>query len=442
MPSHSVEAGERQLTHDVTRNHELDNNDNFSPDDRFLVFDTRTVEGGIAASKMVGKVEIATGKVTSLYEPQFANAYGSGAGAASFSHTRDEVIFIHGPFHPSGPENQYEQFRRVGVIAAGDGSGEHHLADARCIAEPSVIGALRGGTHRHEFSGDGNWVGFTYNDAVMINYGQQTNQDFNLRTIGVTQLGKPVNVSKSEQFPNSADGFSALVVVVVPNPKPGSDEISRAAGDSWVGRKGYLRPDGKRQMARAFIGTARDNDGNEIEDLYIVDIPDNITAPGSLGPLQGTATTFPMPPAGTKQRRLVNSSNRKYPGCMGIVRASHDGSKIAFLMKDDNEAWQVFLTTPQGEAPVQATFIEGGVDAGVRWHPNGKVIVNISGTKIVATTVESGPNFGKSRILSDRAPEPFALVWSHDGKTIAYNRIVRTAEGEATQIFVTNYQDQ
>ena len=43
-------AAERQLTHDFSRNHELDNNDNFSPDDRFLVFDTRTVAGGIGAS--------------------------------------------------------------------------------------------------------------------------------------------------------------------------------------------------------------------------------------------------------------------------------------------------------------------------------------------------------------------------------------------------------
>src|SRR5438093_6171808 len=33
-----LHAGERQITHDAF-NHELDNNDNFSPDDHFLVFD-------------------------------------------------------------------------------------------------------------------------------------------------------------------------------------------------------------------------------------------------------------------------------------------------------------------------------------------------------------------------------------------------------------------
>ena len=437
--SGTADAGERQLTLDPTRNHELDNNDNFSPDDQFLVFDTRTVEGGIKASTMVGKIEIATGEITPLYETKKPSKYGPGAGAASYSHTRDEVIFIHGPFHPTGPENQYDFVRRVGVIAAGDGSGKHHLADVRDIVAPYSAGALRGGTHRHEYSGDGNWVGFTYNDAVVKGYGEKIGKDLDLRTVGVTQLGNPQSVSASEQFPNQAAGFSALVVVVVPHPKYGSDEISRAAGDSWVGRNGYLRPDGKRQMARAFIGTARNADGNEVEDLFIVDIPDDIAESGPLGPLEGTATTFPMPPAGTVQRRLVNSTNRIHPGCKGIVRASHDGSTIAFLMYDDQGQWQVFLISPAGGEPKQATFIDGGVDAGVRWHPSGKTIVNVSGRQIIVTPVESGPSLGKSRVLSDHDPGPFALVWSHDGKTIAYNRSIRTDDGEATQIFVTDY---
>ena len=430
---------ERQLTFDMNRNHELDNNDNFSPDDRFLVFDTRTVDGGIGASKTVGKVEIATGEVTALYETNNPNEFGPGAGAASYSHVADEVIFIHGPFHPTGPENQYDLFRRVGVIAAGDGSGKHRLADVRDIEAPYSVGALRGGTHRHEYSGDGRWVGFTYNDAVVKAYGEKIGKDLDLRTIGVTKLGNPQTVPESEQFPNRADGFSALVVVVVPDPELGSDEISRAAWDSWVGRNGYVRADGKRQLARAFIGTARDTNGNELEDLYIVDIPEDISKPGPLGPLEGTDTEFPMPPTGAVQRRLVDTSKRKHPGCKGIVRSSHDGSRIAFLMQDDKAEWQVFLISPLGGEPEQATFIDGGVDAGVRWHPNGKAIVNVSGTRVIVTSVEPGANFGKSRVISDRAPVPFALVWSHDGNTIAYNRVLSDGKREATQIFVTGY---
>ncbi len=44
-----------------------------------------------------------------------------------------------------------------------------------------------------------------------------------------------------------------IVVRVVPEPKPGSDEISHAASDSWIGTNGYRRPDGKMQIARAFL---------------------------------------------------------------------------------------------------------------------------------------------------------------------------------------------
>jgi len=436
-----ADSAERQITHDTVYHHELDNNDNFSPDDRFLVFDTRTDQGGIGASMRIAKVEIATGKITTLYEAQQPGPFGPGVGAASYSHARDEIIFIHGPFHPTGPENGYEQFRRVGVIASGDGSGKSRLADARDLQSPFTAGALRGGTHRHEFSGDGKWVGFTYNDEVVRAYGQSIGKNLDLRTLGVTRLGIPQTAPNSEQFPNNADGFSALVVVVTPDPRPGSDAIDRAAGDSWVGRNGYPRQDGTRQIARAFIGTARDKSGKPVDELYLVDIPNDLTQPGPLGPLEGTDKTFPMPPAGAVQRRLTNSTERKHPGCEGIVRASHDGTQIAFLMKDDQDDSQVFLISPLGGEPRQATFISGGVDSGVRWHPRGHAIVNVAGTRIVVTRVDSGPQFGKSRVLVDRAPLPFALVWSHDGKTIAYNRRVKVDGRETTQIFAIDYHE-
>jgi hypothetical protein len=44
-------------------------------------------------------------------------------------------------------------------------------------------------------------------------------------------------------------------------------------------------------------------------------------------------------------------------------------------------------------------------------------------------------------VLSDREPAPFALVWSHAGKTIAYNRMVQDDVGPQAQIFVVQYPD-
>lgn len=436
-----VHASERQITHDVDFNHELDNNDNFSPDDRFLVFDTRPVETAIIASRVIAKVEIATGRVTPLYRTENANAFGPGVGAASYAPRRDEVIFIHGPLRPESPADQYEKHRRIGVIVSGAGGGHPRYADARDVRPPFTTGALRGGTHRHEFSGDGEWIGFTYNDEIMREQGIKSGRNLDLRTIGVTRLGRAVRVPPQEQFPDHAEGFSVLVVAVTPEPKPGSDEISNAAGDSWVGLRGYRRADGQLQLARAFIGTVRDASGAPLDELFIVDIPADISRPGPLGPLEGTPTQFPAPPEGAVQRRLTFTAGSRYPGCQGIVRSSPDGSQIAFRMRDSRGEWQVFLMPPTGGEPRQATFIEGGVAAGARWHPSGKAIVCVAGRRVVATVVEPGPRFGRSVVLSDRTPPPYALVVSRDGRSVAYNRVVAAGGREVSQVFVLDYPD-
>jgi hypothetical protein len=438
MAAPRTDANERQITHDSASDHLLDNNDNFSPDDRFLVFDTRT-PAGIQESRLIAKVEIATGKITPLYRPEDANQFGPGVAAASFAHKHNEVIFIHGPLVPTGPDNQYEKHCRLGGIVSGEGGTACTFADARNTRPPFTVGALRGGTHRHEFSGDDRWIGFTYNDAVVRAHGLKVGKNLDLRTIGVTKLGHPVRVPAAGQFSTEGAGFSVLVVVVTPDPKPGSDEISQAAGDSWVGLTGYRRVDGARQLARAFIGTTRDQHGRPLDELFIVDIPEEISIPGPLGPLEGTETAFPMPPAGTIQRRLTHTESGPYPGCRGIARSSPDGERISIRMRDANGAWQIFLVAPQGGQPQQATFIADGVDSDARWHPLGRAIACVAGNRIVITDVEPGPRFGRSTVVSDRSPAPFALVWSHDGKTLAYNRTIRAEGKDVIQIFVAGY---
>jgi hypothetical protein len=436
MTASSLGAAERQVTHDTVYDHWLDNNDNFSPDDRFLVFDTRTATG-IADSALIAKVEIATGIVTPLYRPDRPNSYGPGVAAASYAPHRDEVAFIHGPLRPTGPENQYEKYRRIGAMVSGDGRGAVKFADARNTRPPYTLGALRGGTHRHEFSGDGKWIGFTYNDAVVRAYGLRIGKDLDLRTIGVTELGDPISVSSTSQFPAKGEGFSVLVVHVTPDPKPGSDEISRAAFDSWVGLNGYRRADGGRQLARAFIGTTRDTDGRSVDELFLVDIPENIMARGPLGPLQGTDTAFPMPPAGAAQRRLTHTEHEPYPGCEGIARSAPDGERISFRRRDQNGRWQIFVIGTNASGQRQATFAETGVDTDARWHPSGRAIACVAGNKILIVDV-TPERFGQTTVLSERAPAPFALVWSHDGKTLAYNRVVKTNENAVMQIFVAD----
>tara|TARA_R110002050_G_scaffold65084_3_gene141240 strand:- start:5618 stop:7012 length:1395 start_codon:yes stop_codon:yes gene_type:complete len=424
---------ERQITQDLSYNHDLDNNDNFSPDDEWLVYDTRTETGGIGANGKIEKVHVKTGDKVVLYELQQNKAYGPGVGAVSYSHTNNEVVFIHGLLNCT-PDKPYEQWRRTGVIIRDDRPGQPIFMDARDISFPFTVGALRGGTHRHEFSGDGKWIGYTYNDAIMKKLEDSTGLTHNLRTIGVSTKHQAVSVPESQNGENfSGEWFSALVVKVVPEPVPGSDEISKAAGDSWVGHSGYLNSDGDTQRARAFIGTTTNNKGEQLDEVYIVDIPEDISLPGDAA-LEGTETSLPAPPKGTHQRRLTFTANKQYPGCEGIVRSSYDGSLLAYIAKDDHNVKQIFTISPLGGKAVQRTFHDSDVQGGVRWHPKQHRLVYVWQNSLVGLKMENG----KSTILTKPSQNPPKNpVWSHNGKKIAYNRMVsKNGNTPTLQIFV------
>ena len=287
---------EVQVTHDTTKNHDLDNNDNFSPDGKWLVYDTRTAAGGIGGNPSVEHVNIETGKTEVLFHIPDNQDYGPGAGAASYHPTENKVIFIHG-LPVCTAENPYQQWRRTGVIVSAAQPDVPILMDSRDVTFPFTAGALRGGTHRHEWSRDGKWVGYTYNDAIMKKLEDSTGVKWNLRTIAVSFPNPRVQVDQDEARENvQGDWFSAVVVRVVPHPEPGSDEICNAASDSWIGSGGYKKPDGSLQVARAFLGKVISKNGMPVEELFVVDIPDSIHVPGEYGPLEGTLNSFPMPP--------------------------------------------------------------------------------------------------------------------------------------------------
>lgn len=423
---------EIQITHSPY-NHDLDKNDNFSPDDKWLVYDTRANQDGIGANSKIEKVNIESGKKVILYDVKKSNKYGPGVGAVSYNHAENEVAFIHGLLNYSS-DAPYEQWRRTGVLIK-DNNPEPIFIDARDVTAPFTPGALRGGTHRHEFSNDGQWIGFTYNDAILKKLEDSTGGVHNLRTIGVSKRGQAVVIeNKVAGENNSGEWFSALVVEVVPNPKLGSDEISRAAGDSWVGKNGYKTSDGHTQRARAFIGTTNSSTGEKVDEVYIVDIPEDITIPQESSPLEGTDTGMPAPPKGTYQRRLTHTVNSKSPGCEGIVRSSYDGSLIAFLVHDKNNVKQVFTISPLGGSPIQQTFHLTDVEGSFRWHPKENEICYIWENSIVKTEIGSK----KFSVLTKPSRQsPTNLVWSHDGNKIAFNRIVINENGqERKQIFL------
>lgn len=440
MQSCQTDTAEKQITHDLTYHHDLDNNDNFSPDGEWLVYDTRTDDGGIAESARIERVNIETGEKQVLFDIKGNAAWGPGAGAVSYSFKENAVVFIHG-LSTSTKENPYQQWRRTGVIIHDDRPNVPVYMDARDVTPPFTPGALRGGTHRHEWSGDGQWIGFTYNDAILKALEDSTGEKRNLRTIGVSKKGRAVRVDKNDENV-SGEWFSALVVRVVPNPALGSDEISHAASDSWVGTNGYTAQNGTRQIARAFLGTVKDKNGHDVPEVFIVDIPEDITQPGPLGPLEGTNTDFPMPPKGAVQRRLTFTADSSHPGCSGIVRSSPDGSQLAFLAKDANGVSQIFTISPNGGKARQITEYTSDIAGNLRWHPDGKHVTYVYEGSIVLCEVGDAPFKERIQLLTEPSESAASnLVWSTDGKVLAFNRLMKNDAGKGVQqVFVLNFE--
>ncbi len=384
------------------KNHALDNNDNFSPDDQFLCYDTRgTVYNfDLANCKSIEKIEIATGNETVLWAPESVTGEQAAPGVAAVSchPSEDKVIFIHGPLLSEVDKRGYYGIRnRTGVEVSADGKGKITKVDMRDVATDRLIiaGAQRGGTHRHEYTRNGKKVGFTYDDFLQ--------QDYD-RTIGY--------MVPSEMAPTGYTHYFALLVkpVKMGSAKPG--EIEKAYADSWVDSEGKMR---------AFVGKVRAEDGTSYqEDLFVVDISDSVDITSANS---GDTNTYPEPPKGLQIRRLTHRG-----GIAGIVRGSDDGKRIAYLAKDSNGILQINVISAFGSDLVDDEELQAfqlssfDSDAAYfRWDPSGDWIFSSVNGNIAAICAKPGENFGKSLMLTDDDKQRSQLVVSRDGKLLAYN---------------------
>ena len=170
-------AEETQLTFDTDRNHQLDNNLNWSPDCRWVAYDTRAFSGGIGNTLTLEKVDILSQEIVTIYtapNPNPTNGFGPGTAAVSYFPTGDTVIAIRGI-----DGVQYGKTARCGaMVSPTDGAVDSYdfvVSDARDVTEPFTPGALRGGTHRHEPSGDGtvDWLYLQRPDHGVFGQGPQ-----------------------------------------------------------------------------------------------------------------------------------------------------------------------------------------------------------------------------------------------------------------------------
>lgn len=429
----SPQARERQLTKSP-EGHMLTNAAVWSPDGEWIAYDTRKTPESFDGTR-IEVVNLHTGEVRCLYESH----NGAACGVVSYHPIEPKVVFIQGPENPT-PDWSYGVSRRRGIIVDARQPGVGWPLDAMNYAPPFTPGALRGGSHVHIFSGDGLRVSFTYDDEVLARLGANgADHDVNQRNIGVAVPAGPVRVNKNHPRNNDGEYFSTVVTRIVAKPKAGSDEIGRACEESWIGQGGYMRKDGSwKPYALAFQGLVTSASGEQHYEVYVVDLPQDMTLPDG-APMEGTPTRLPSPPRGTKQRRITFTDGRKYPGIQGPrhwLRSSPDGSQIAFLMKDEEGVVQFWLVSPNGGEPRQLTRNSWSVSSTFTWSPDGKLIAHAMDGSVFVTEVESGRSFRLTEKTPDAsAPLSYACVFSPDGKNIAYAR--RQPSG-CDQLFVVS----
>jgi hypothetical protein len=402
---------EKQVTRSE-KNHALDNNDNFSPDDKFLCYDTRgtVFNEDIGNCQTIEKVEIATGEETVLYKPEkiiTGEKAAPGVGAVSYHPIEDKVIFIHGPWVDQVKERgYYGKPNRTGVTAKGDGSGEWHMVEMRDIAtdRPTTPGAHRGGTHRHEYSRNGIRVGFTYDDFLNTGYD---------RTIGYMEPNAKV--------PEGYTHYFALLVKPAKKGESKPGEIEKAHGDAWVDYAG---------TQRAFIGKVRAENGVDYEnDLFVAEIPDNVDITTAFS---GNGKEYPTPPKGIKIHRLTHDMEAD-----GIVRGSFNGKQIAFYAPDKNGIKQVFIIPADGndkdsdvkKHPRQVTNFKSNASY-LRWHPSDKWIFSVSEGNIAVSYVGDDNDFGKTYFLTNDSLDRDQIVVSHSGDVVAYGIKMPSKDGK------------
>ena len=437
-----MHAPVRQIT-TAPHGHLLTNVGVWSPDSRRIVYDVRSdAAGDVFDGDRIETVDVETGEVTVLYEA----TDGAKCGVATYSPVENRVVFILGPDHPT-PDFSYGPARRRGVVVDEARPGVYFPLDARDLEAPFTPGALRGGSHVHVFSPDGRFVSFTYEDHVLSEFSVEADgREVNLRHVGVSLLGQPVRVVSRHSRNHDGISFSVLVTRTTAHPRPGSDDIQKAFEEAWIGTHGYQKSDGSWQKrALAFQGLVVTESGATIAELFVVDVPDDMSVPSD-GPLEGTATTRPRPPLGTVQRRLTFTANRTYPGLQGPrhwPRSSPDGTQLAFLMQDDAGIVQLWTNSPNGGTPIQLTCHARAVESSFTWSPDGDRIAHVMDGRICVTDVATGTTVKLTEnVEGATSPRPEACVFSPDGQRIAHVRRVRAAAGTAyNQIFVCEISD-
>lgn len=419
----------------------------WSPDSQWLVYDVRSDPTGEKFDgSRIEAIQIETGETRVLYE----SIHGAHCGVVTHHPREPLVVFILGPEHPTA-DWQYGPNHRQGVIVDIRAPRVYQRMDAREMIAPPTPGALRGGTHVHVWDAGGDWLSYTYNDALV---------EPGLRDIGIAVPGHPIKANPGHPRNHDGEYFCALVTSTVSSPKPGSDEIKRANEEGWIGNNGYLRADGARQRrAIAFQGHVVSAEGTDVVEVFLIDLPEELPQ-SALESAELSPAGRLKPLDGAVQRRLTHTADRKYPGIQGPrhwLRSSPDGTLIACLMKDDDGIVQIFTVRPDTGELKQLTSNSENTSSALSWSSDGRWIAHGVNGRVCLTDI----NTGKTHPIVSRKAQASgsieaeeqairqksgdmqkeACVISPDGSKIAFVRSKTTPSGSTNQICVITLEN-
>ena len=425
---------EKQLTHSAN-GHTLNNIQAFSKDGDWLVYDTRNDDTKIGSTGSIEVVHTRTGLVKVLYKTANQSEFGPGVGAAAFSPVKDEVIFIQG-IRNANAQRPYSLTRRTGVAIDLAQPNKPIYMDARDVTPPFTPGALRGGTHAHSWSGDGQLLSFTYNDYILEQAAKKDSTLADLRMVAVMVPGNVVVAQDPSLENNSGAMFSVVITQVTEHPVKGSDEISKAFDECWIGREGYVNAAGKRlRYAIAFQGNVLNAAGKTVTELFVADLPDELATIKNGDLLEGTMTSRPNVPPGVKQRRITFTEHG-IEGPRHWIRSAPNGKELYFLAKDKKQLVQIFAVSPNGGPIRQVSFNNFSIAGQVNVSPDGQLLAYAADNSVYVTAVETGKTEAITVRFADTDKPVGAPAWAPDGKSIAYNRYVRSDKEAFLQIFL------
>lgn len=391
------------------RGHTLHHNSVFNFNNEWIVFDARNDDTKIGECTEIGMVNVKTKEERIIYQTKNPSQFGPGVGAASFHPHENRVIFIHG-LPNANAEKPYAMTRRFGMLVDIDQGNLAIPADSRDITKPYSKGSLRGGTHSHAWSPEGNKISFTYNDEFV---------EPDLRTVGL--MVETDGLDKVDEIPDNVQGTycSTLVANVVSNPVPGSDQIEKAFDECWLDNN-----------LLAFQGNTRNKEGKLITEVYVVEVNKDILLKDSI---VQNSSDYPPVPFGINPIR-ISRSEQGLSNFRHWLRASPDGKLIYALAKDKQDRNQIIQCDIRSGKLTYLTEFDLSVSSPINLDPKGERITFIADNNVYLFHLKQSKLEKLTGFATDDSRIQGIPNFSRDGKIIAFNQFVENNGKENLQI--------